>query len=71
MVHVRDLDDDYYVYDETTYTLSGRRSGRQFRLGDAIDVQVVRVNPEERQIDFRILGAPDTKKASKTAKRRR
>jgi ribonuclease R len=54
MVHVRDLRDDYYVYDEKRYSLVGRRAGKQYRLGDSVYVKVVRVNPEERQIDFAI-----------------
>jgi ribonuclease R len=54
MVHVRDLRDDYYVYDEKRYSLVGRRSGKQYRLGDSVYVKVIRVNPEERQIDFAI-----------------
>jgi ribonuclease R len=52
MVHVRDVSDDYYVYDEKRYSLVGRRTGNQYRLGDSVYVKVVRVNPEERQIDF-------------------
>ncbi len=54
MVHVKDLRDDYYTYDEKRYSLVGRRSGKQYRLGDSVYVKVVRVNPEERQIDFAI-----------------
>lgn len=54
MVHVRDLRDDYYVYDEKRFSLVGRRTGKQYRLGDSVYVKVVRVNPEERQIDFAI-----------------
>lgn len=54
MIHVRDLRDDYYVYDEKGYSLVGRRTGKQYRLGDSLYVKVVRVNPEERQIDFAI-----------------
>ena len=54
MVPVRALDDDYYLHDEKKYTLTGRRAGRQFRLGDKLRVQVTSVNTEERRIDFRI-----------------
>jgi ribonuclease R len=54
MVHVRDMRDDYYVYDEKQYALKGRRHGRLYRLGDPLKVLVVRVNPEERQIDFQL-----------------
>jgi len=52
LLHVRDLSDDYYLYDEKQYTLKGRRTGKQYRLGDSLEVKVIRVNPEERQIDF-------------------
>ncbi len=55
MIHVRDLKDDYYMYDEKHFTLVGKRSGKQFRLGDHVSVKVVRVNPEEREIDFVLL----------------
>lgn len=55
MIHVRDLDDDYYVYDEKKYALIGRHHHRQFRLGDAIQVKIIRVNPKEREIDFAIV----------------
>jgi ribonuclease R len=55
LLHVRDLGDDYYIYDEKHYTLKGRRTGKQYRLGDALEVKVVRVNPEDRQIDFTLV----------------
>lgn len=55
MIHVRDLDDDYYTYDEKKYALIGRRTGRQYRLGDGVRVKVIRINPEEREIDFALL----------------
>ncbi len=56
MVHVRDLKDDYYVYDERQYALIGESTGKRYRLGDTIEVNVVRVNPEEREIDFIVAG---------------
>jgi ribonuclease R len=52
LLHVRSLTDDYYHYDEKQYTLKGRRTGKEYRLGDAVEVKVVRVDPEERRIDF-------------------
>jgi ribonuclease R len=55
LVHVRDLSDDYYLYDEKHYTLRGRSHGRTFRLGDKVNVKVVSVNPEKREIDFAIV----------------
>jgi ribonuclease R len=52
MVHVRELDDDYYEYDERTYSLIGRHTGRTYRLGDPVDVVVAGANMESREIDF-------------------
>ena len=55
MIHIRDLADDYYVYDEKQYALKGRRAKKQYRLGDALEVKVIRVSLEERQIDFALV----------------
>jgi ribonuclease R len=52
LIRVRDLEDDYYVFDEKNYALIGRRTRKRYRLGDKVQVQVVRVDPEEREIDF-------------------
>lgn len=54
MIHVRDLEGDYFVYDEKNYVLIGRRTGKRYRLGDSVPLKVVRVNAEEREIDFTI-----------------
>lgn len=54
MIHVRDLQDDYYIYDEQKYSLIGQATGKRYRLGDMVRVKVIRVNPEEREIDFAI-----------------
>jgi len=52
LVRVRDMEDDYYVYDEKSYALVGRHTRKRYRLGDEVWVRVVRVDPEEREIDF-------------------
>lgn len=57
LIHVSDLGDDYYLYEEGRYRLVGERTGDQFRLGDRIVVQVVRADRALRQLDF--IPAPD------------
>ena len=52
LIRVRDMEDDYYVYDEKHYSFIGRRTKKRYRLGDRVTIQVVRVDPEEREIDF-------------------
>jgi ribonuclease R len=55
LVHISTLTDDYYLYDESTHTLLGRRTKRRYRLGDKVKVTVVRVDLQRRQLDFRVV----------------
>jgi ribonuclease R len=55
LVRVRDLTDDYYLFDEKHYALRGRSRGKIYRLGDPIRVRVSAVHPEEREIDFVVV----------------
>ena len=52
MVHVREMDDDYYEYDERTYSLVGRDTGNTYRLGTPVRVTVAGANVETREVDF-------------------
>jgi ribonuclease R len=56
LVHVSTLLEDYYDFDERSHSLIGRRTRRRFRLGDKVRVQVVRVDLQRRQLDFRVTG---------------
>ncbi|HOW20977.1 MAG TPA: ribonuclease R [Tenuifilaceae bacterium] len=55
LVAMRDLDDDYYQFDEETYALVGKRTGRRFQLGDPVKVEVWRTNLAKKQLDFRLV----------------
>ncbi|MFO0846290.1 MAG: S1 RNA-binding domain-containing protein [Gemmataceae bacterium] len=54
LVHISTLPDDYYYYEEATHSLTGRRTGRHYQLGDRVHVEVVRVDLQRRQLDFRV-----------------
>ncbi len=54
MIPIRELDDDFYYFDEENYCLIGRRRGRKFQLGDTIHIKVWRTNLLKKQIDFRL-----------------
>jgi ribonuclease R len=56
LVHVSTLTDDYYYFDEASHSLIGRRTRRRYRLGDKVQVTVVRVDLQRRQLDFRVGG---------------
>ena len=55
LVAITDLSDDFYIYDEDTYSLIGRDTNQQIRLGDEVRVRVQNVDMEHRKIDFIML----------------
>ncbi len=58
LVHVSSLKSDYYNFDASHHRLVGERSGTVFRLGDDVQVQVVRVDLDDRKVDLELLGDP-------------
>jgi len=52
LIHITALPNDYYTFDAVKYCLVGKRSNKQYKLGDRIRVQVARVSLDDRQIDF-------------------
>lgn len=75
LVHISNLGQDYFHFDPTSHQLKGERSGINFRLGDSVKVKVVRVDLDEKKIDFELVkkeaaskkvgGAPVKKKRRK------
>ncbi len=55
LVPIRDLEDDFYEFDEKNYCLMGRRTHKIYRLGDPIRIQVARANLEKKQLDFALI----------------
>ena len=55
LVPIRDLDDDYYEFDEKNYCLIGRRKKRQYRLGDPISIKVAQANLDRKQLDYQLV----------------
>ncbi len=56
LVHITALDNDYYHFDPVGHRLTGERTGRVYRLGDRLLVQLSAVNLDERKIDFLLAG---------------
>ncbi len=54
LVPMRELDDDYYEFDEKNYRLVGNRTKKTYSLGDAITVRVAKTNLEKKQLDFEL-----------------
>lgn len=62
LVHVLDLTDDYYVFDEKTYSLFGERTKKRYRIGDQVKVKVIGASKEAAEIDFAIVGIAERKR---------
>jgi ribonuclease R len=55
LVHVSSMSDDYYRFNEKAHLLKGENTRKTYRLGDRVEIQVVRVDLERRQIDFALV----------------
>ncbi|MBM9827908.1 ribonuclease R, partial [Staphylococcus aureus] len=58
MVHIANMTDDYYRFEERQMALIGERQAKVFRIGDTVKVKVAHVDVDERLIDFQIVGMP-------------
>lgn len=59
MVSLRDMSDDFYVFDGESYAAVGQRTGRRFRLGDSVRIKIKRADLKRKQLDFEMLGTID------------
>jgi len=66
LVHVSELGADYYHFDATKHQMLGERTGKRYRLGDRVQVKVVRVDMESTKIDFVLEGEPQSSGSSES-----
>jgi ribonuclease R len=66
LVHVSTMADDYYRFIEKAHVLHGEKTGRVYRLGDKVSVQVVKVDMERRQVDLGLTEILDRVRASES-----
>jgi len=52
LVHIRELDDDYYFFDEDNYSIIGKRNKKTYQLGDPVKIKIVRADLERKQLDY-------------------
>lgn len=55
LVHFRELNDDYYIFDESQYAIIGELHKNKYELGQIVKVRLERVDVELREIDFRLV----------------
>ncbi len=59
MVFLRDMPGDYYMYDESSYSVRGRTGGHSFTLGDPVRISVKKADLQRKQLDFEMIGYRD------------
>ena len=62
LVHISDLLDDYYQFDEKNLMLIGEHRGKTFKISDKVKVRVIDANKNERTIDFEMVGQPSNRR---------
>ncbi|GAA3930211.1 ribonuclease R [Litoribacillus peritrichatus] len=55
LIHISDMDNDYYQFDEAKQSLIGERSHRTYAIGDRIRINVARVDMEQKKIEFTLI----------------
>jgi ribonuclease R len=63
LVHITDLDDDYYVFNEAHLSLIGERTKKLYKLGDKVKVECVHVDITNREVFFKITQEPKREEA--------
>jgi ribonuclease R len=66
LVHISDLDDDYYVYDERRLSLIGEKTKKIYRLGDDARIKVTKVDIELREIFFKLVKLEEEESTEET-----
>ena len=56
LIRLRDMEDDFYIFDEKNYSIVGKRNRRRIRLGDKVSVKLINVDEQKRALDFMLLG---------------
>ena len=59
LLHIRDLSDDYYYFDESQFRLVGKKSKQVFRIGTKLTVNIMNANIDKRQIDLSYVENPE------------
>jgi len=64
LVPIRELDDDFYEFDEDNYCLVGKQTAKKFQLGDEVKIEVWRTNLAKKHLDFKLVSDNPIKQTS-------
>ena len=57
MIHIRELADDFYEYDEENYCIKRRSTGKIYTLGDKVNIEVVKADLQKKQLDYKLANS--------------
>ena len=69
LIHVTELGNDYYHYDQTKLRMVGEKTGQSFSIGDKVQIEVASVDIDLRRIDFSLIESSKSKKRKKVSER--
>ncbi len=75
LVHITTMADDYYMFRDTDHALRGERTKRTFKLGDQVEVQLIKVDMDRRQVNLALtdilkrMAKPEVAQKVQTARR--
>ncbi len=55
MARLRDMEDDYYTFDEKNFAAVGKKYGKEYRMGDKVNIKVMRADLLKKQLDFKVV----------------
>lgn len=55
LVRLANISDDYYIFDESTYTIIGEATKKTYKIGDTVNIRVAKVNVDLKEIDFELI----------------
>ncbi len=55
MVALREMEDDYYIFEEENFCIKGENNGKRYQLGDEVTIQIVKANLQKKQLDFALV----------------
>jgi ribonuclease R len=70
LVHVMDMRDDYYNFDQNLMIMVGENTKKVYRMGDSVKVKLLSASKEEREINFELVEAPKKKRVKKYEEQR-
>jgi len=55
MIPLREMADDFYIFDDEKMEVFGKRNKKRYKMGDKVTIEVLKINLEKRHLDFKMI----------------